>query len=183
MALILMLFRSTTARMKRTENGTRTSLVAAFRPSFLQDISTLEEISETENKALWKQIMKDVNRTFQYRDFFRKQETRKGLGNLLYIWSRIRPKTGYLQGMHDLASIVTMAVYFDYKLLNGQEEGQSLAVMIANEATFSFFFLSLTECGKCLHALSCEMLLFCDLRLFGYLSEMVKWRSVSILAF
>ena len=103
----------------------RPSTMTHFTPSYLRGIHDVPEIGEHENKALWKQIMKDVNRTFQYRDFFRKKETRHSLGNLLYIWSRINHKVGYLQGMHDLASIITCAIFFDYKIKNNAEDDSS----------------------------------------------------------
>ena len=68
--------------------------------------------SET-NKQLWTQIMGDVNRTFQHTDIFRDKTTKRLFGNILYVWSRENIKTGYFQGMHDLASTMLISVLFD----------------------------------------------------------------------
>ncbi|ETO08181.1 hypothetical protein RFI_29208, partial [Reticulomyxa filosa] len=74
-----------------------------------------EEEEDEENLELWRGIMKDVNRTLQYREFFRKYSTKYSLGNVLYIWAKSRGgKRGYLQGMNELAAVILCALSYDY---------------------------------------------------------------------
>ena len=78
------------------------------------------QIDSGKNKQLWTQIMKDVNRTFQYKDFFREKKTKTLLGNILYVWSRLHDDVGYFQGMHDLASIMICSVLSDYEIYKNE---------------------------------------------------------------
>ncbi|ETO14931.1 CCCH-type zinc finger-containing protein, partial [Reticulomyxa filosa] len=93
-------------------NGNGNENSHSFSPSSFTNTTNENNLSST----LWTQIMKDVNRTLQYRSFFRKVSSKYSLGNVLYVWVRSRSRDNtYLQGMNELAAIITCAISYDYQ--------------------------------------------------------------------
>ena len=59
------------------------------------------------------EIFQDVTRCMQDNFFFREPETQRRLLNILFIWSKINPDTGYRQGMHELLAPLLWVVNQD----------------------------------------------------------------------
>ena len=63
---------------------------------------------EKETKEL---INLDLSRTFQELALFHDDEIKQKLSHILYVWSRENIDVGYQQGMHDILSIIFLALY------------------------------------------------------------------------
>ena len=59
------------------------------------------------------EIFNDVTRCMQDNFFFREPETQRRLLNILFIWSKLNPDTGYRQGMHELLAPLLWVVNQD----------------------------------------------------------------------
>ena len=68
-------------------------------------------VSQKEDKTIWNQIFKDVNRTFQENPFFQQQSVKDKLQEVLYIWAREHLDFKYQQGMNEILAIVVTAVF------------------------------------------------------------------------
>eukprot|EP00494_Astrolonche_serrata_P028822 UN29089 len=71
----------------------------------------LEE--QRNNRKIWVEIIKDVERTLQTRVEFQDLKIKYLLCNILWIWSKEYPEWGYEQGMNDLVSIIVVALSQD----------------------------------------------------------------------
>ena len=52
------------------------------------------------------QIKKDVERTYQEQEFFKKEEVKGTLTELLVLWAGKNPETQYKQGMNEIAALI-----------------------------------------------------------------------------
>ncbi|ETO20923.1 GTPase activator, partial [Reticulomyxa filosa] len=115
---------------KKDETGKASSSSSSSSSS--STLPTANPISDHDNMELWTQIMKDVNRTLQYRDFFRQIPNKYSLGNVLYVWTRSYSEhRGYLQGMNELAAVIVCALSYDYQQMMEHENLYGI---------YSFFF-------------------------------------------
>ncbi|RMD42072.1 hypothetical protein DV735_g3046, partial [Chaetothyriales sp. CBS 134920] len=80
------------------------------------------------------EIFQDVTRTYQDNFFFREPETQRKLLDILFIYSKLNPDTGYRQGMHELLAIILWAVSEDAvdekSLLPAEREKDGAQLMI-----------------------------------------------------
>ncbi|RMZ77773.1 hypothetical protein DV737_g4183, partial [Chaetothyriales sp. CBS 132003] len=59
------------------------------------------------------EIFQDVTRTYQDNFFFKEPETQRKLLDILFIFSKLNPDTGYRQGMHELLGTLLWAISED----------------------------------------------------------------------
>ena len=59
-------------------------------------------------------IQKDVVRTFQEYEFFKKDSVRKQLQFVLYLWSKEHPLISYRQGMNEILGILVFVFFAEY---------------------------------------------------------------------
>ncbi|RMZ91393.1 hypothetical protein DV736_g1374, partial [Chaetothyriales sp. CBS 134916] len=59
------------------------------------------------------EIFQDVTRTYQDISFFKEPETQRKLLDILFIFSKLNPDTGYRQGMHELLATLLWAINED----------------------------------------------------------------------
>ena len=67
--------------------------------SFLAELSSIKD-----------QIQKDVDRTNQEMEYFKKEETKQELTEVLILWAGKNTETQYKQGMNEIAALVLHAV-------------------------------------------------------------------------
>uniref|UniRef100_A0A914I0D7 Rab-GAP TBC domain-containing protein n=1 Tax=Globodera rostochiensis TaxID=31243 RepID=A0A914I0D7_GLORO len=68
-----------------------------------------------ENQALRKTIWKDVDRTFPDLKYFRNENVKRIMANVLFFYSVNSPHTYYLQGMHELLAPILFVLDSDQK--------------------------------------------------------------------
>ena len=89
---------------------------APWQSPRVPDSGEVAAIDEDTNRQLWFQIMKDVNRTLQYKQVFRERSTKIMLGNILYVWARMHQEQySYLQGMNELLAMICCALWYDLR--------------------------------------------------------------------
>src|SRR5271156_1837928 len=59
------------------------------------------------------EIFQDVERCMQDNHFFREPAIQRKLLDILFIYSKLNPDTGYRQGMHELLAPLLWVVYCD----------------------------------------------------------------------
>ena len=67
-----------------------------------------------DDKEIRVQIQKDVTRTNQENIFFRLQDTKDRLQEILYIWAREHPEYKYQQGMNEILAGLVSAVFTEF---------------------------------------------------------------------
>ncbi len=75
-----------------------------------------KDILSKEEFELLNLIKVDVNRTYQEKEIFQKEEIKKSLINVLYIYAKENPKYGYRQGMNDICGIFLYVLYKNFEL-------------------------------------------------------------------
>ena len=60
-----------------------------------------------------REILQDVERCMQDNHFFQEPSTQKSLLDILFIYSKLNPDTGYRQGMHELLAPILWVVHCD----------------------------------------------------------------------
>lgn len=64
-----------------------------------------------DDKFLHEEILKDVQRTYQEREFFTNHHISNLLTKVLFIWSKENPDISYVQGINEIGASV-IYVYF-----------------------------------------------------------------------
>jgi hypothetical protein len=67
------------------------------------------------------QIKKDVNRTYQEQEYFRKEEVKTALTEILVLWAGKNPETQYKQGMNDIAGLL-LQTFAEAQVANPYED-------------------------------------------------------------
>mmetsp|Transcript_6954 Transcript_6954/g.11698 ORF Transcript_6954/g.11698 Transcript_6954/m.11698 type:complete len:151 (-) Transcript_6954:332-784(-) len=69
-----------------------------------------ELLSVLLDKELRDLIRQDVDRTLQELEYFQSLEVKAELTNILYLWAKDNPETGYRQGMNEILAVLTIAI-------------------------------------------------------------------------
>ncbi|GAA5950232.1 hypothetical protein JCM3765_004248 [Sporobolomyces pararoseus] len=100
---------------------------------------------------LRKTIRQDVQRTFPEIDYFRQASTQNRLTDLLFIYTKLTPATGYRQGMHELLAPILWTVDLD-SLYRSPEHEDSLPHLVLSKQfiehdTWSLFSALMKSCA------------------------------------
>jgi len=94
----------------------------------VDDFIHLKRINDTNKYDGYKQILSkeefdllnlikvDVDRTYQEKEIFLKDEIKNILANVLYIFAKENPICGYRQGMNDICGVFLYVLHKDYKV-------------------------------------------------------------------
>ena len=66
---------------------------------------------ETDDAFLREEILKDVQRTYQEKEFFTSNYVSELLSKVLFIWAKENPDISYVQGVNEIGASV-IYVYF-----------------------------------------------------------------------
>ncbi|GAA6023999.1 hypothetical protein JCM11491_002875 [Sporobolomyces phaffii] len=99
---------------------------------------------------LRKTIRQDVQRTFPEVDYFRQSSTQNKITDLLFIYTKLTPDTGYRQGMHELLAPILWIV--DLESLKPTDDAESLPHLVLatdfiEHDTWSLFSALMKSCA------------------------------------
>eukprot|EP00746_Dinoflagellata_sp_MGD_P146127 gnl/MRDRNA2_/MRDRNA2_78644_c0_seq1.p1 gnl/MRDRNA2_/MRDRNA2_78644_c0~~gnl/MRDRNA2_/MRDRNA2_78644_c0_seq1.p1 ORF type:complete len:842 (+),score=227.56 gnl/MRDRNA2_/MRDRNA2_78644_c0_seq1:61-2586(+) len=63
-------------------------------------------VQKDEDKELFEEIERDVNRTRRECDFFQKEENKKALLGVLFLFAKLHPSIRYVNGMNEIAAVL-----------------------------------------------------------------------------
>ena len=81
-----------------------------------------KNIFSKEDFELLNLIKVDADRTYQEKEIFLKEEIKKSLIYVLYIYAKVNPKYGYHQGMNDICGIFLYTLYKTFEIDDGFEK-------------------------------------------------------------
>lgn len=86
------------------------------------------------DEIIREEIFQDVTRCMQDNFFFREPETQKKLLDILFIFSKLNPDTGYRQGMHELLApllwVVSQDALDDIEVQSADQDADGVELML-----------------------------------------------------
>uniref|UniRef100_A0A183BLC2 BTB domain-containing protein n=1 Tax=Globodera pallida TaxID=36090 RepID=A0A183BLC2_GLOPA len=93
-----------------------------------------------ENQALRKTIWKDVDRTFPDLKYFRNENVKRIMANVLFFYSVNSPHTYYLQGMHELLAPILFVLDSDQKAYQDLKDRNILRQENFGQHLYNFYY-------------------------------------------